>query len=116
MATIRFVKGDTATVRFNYENFIPEEGDKVFLTVKKSCFDKNCALEKSYPGNGIEWDDETNTFIVTFLPQDTQDLQTHWEYGFDIQYVFNQTPCVIKTPLTDGIFILDDEYTTYNGE
>ena len=112
---IRFVKGDTHSVRFNYDKpelFVPKDGDCVFLTVKADPEDSDFVIQKSYPLNGIEFDVESKMFIATFQPEDTADLETGWEYGFDIEYRFAGEPDVVKTPLTDGTFILDNEYTS----
>lgn len=105
-----FTRGDTKVFKFklldkNGEVLELSNGDKLFLTVKKSSKSTTVAFQKTL-NNGIELKDD-GYYYVTINSDDTSKL-SYGTYGYDIE--IKTASGVVKTLLI-GSITLTEEYT-----
>ena len=98
---LKLTRGDTHEIAFKLlsedgANCILEEGDKLYFTVKRTFYCKNCILQKTL-GNGISYRSSTNEYVIE-LEQDCTCGLEFGEYVYDIKVVINSiTPKLVKT-------------------
>lgn len=78
---ISFFRGDDHEVKFRFPNFNGTI-EMIYLTVK--CSEKTTRLQKKL-GDGIELVD--NYYVVTFVPDDTNNLPCYLKMTYDIEII-----------------------------
>lgn len=99
----QFVKGDTYSKGFIIDG-IGETIKEIYFTVKENSSDKSYVIQKKLT-QGIELDPLiTNRYVLTIEPNDTDNMNTNYNYVFDIEIVTES----IKRTIIGGNLILDD--------
>lgn len=103
---IKFFRGNDHEVKFRFPKFNGSI-EKVYFTVKCGCKIKR--LQKTL-GNGIELVDDY--YVVTFLPDDTENLMCDLAMKYDIKIITNGK----KYTVHKNVFKLEEEVTTSKDE
>ena len=116
---ISIPRGDSQTLVVNLldENgdpYIPQDGDKIFFTVKKSLIEEP-VIKKYYPNGGINYIEDDKTFEIEIQPKDTDNLRFA-EYLYDVQCNIMSMDEVKKITVLYGGFLVREEVTTYKDE
>lgn len=98
---IKFFRGDDHQVRFRFTKY-KGSIEKMYFTVKDNL--REVVLAKTL-GKGIEFDGEWYT--ITFVPDDTDDLQFWMELTYDIQIIVQGKKHTIKKDM----FTLEEDIT-----
>ena len=98
---IKFFRGDYHEVKFKFKSYTGDV-NKVYFTVK--CEERLVRIAKSLD-KGITKDGEW--FIITFLPDDTNNLSIGLDMIYDIQIIINDKPLTIAK----GAFVLEEDVT-----
>lgn len=81
--TIWMTRGDTVRIELTLTDstgaaYVPDEGDRVVFTVKKSYKDKDALIER---------DLDLTTLTLTINPEDTENFQMNKDYEYDMQLI-----------------------------
>lgn len=88
---IKFFRGNYHQIRFKFKTYTGTP-EKIYLTVR--CEKGYKQLHKRL-GNGIELVDDW--YVITFLPEDTNDIDCSLDMTYDIEIVVdNKKPFTIK--------------------
>lgn len=116
---LKLTRGDTHTITFGIlmddgNHYELQEGDKLYFTVKKSFFSKDCVLQKTF-GDGITYNAETKEYCIELEQLCTCELDCG-QFVYDIEIIINSNdPCIVKT-LVKGNLIIDTEVTHKGNE
>lgn len=116
---IKIIRGDTNLITFGIKqeddtDFVMSDQDKLYFTVKKSCFVKVCVFQKNW-NDGITYNEKTKEYEILLDPDCTCEL-TNRQYCYDIELIVNrEEPRVVKT-LAKGNFIIDMDVTHKENE
>ena len=94
---IYMVKGDSSSFHLKLKymdetEYVPEDGDKIYFSVKEDYDDENYLIEK-----------EVEDMVVNIEPEDTASLEAPCTLVYDVQVNF--TDGSIQTPIKGRLFI-----------
>lgn len=104
--TLPIIRSDTYKITFGLKmadgtEYVLRDSDKLYFTVKKSFYNNNVVLQKTY-GNGITFNKEKKLYEI-LLSQDDTNIECS-TYVFDIKLVINSsTPRVVKTLIKETL-------------
>ena len=87
---MNITRGDTTEIKFKRTTadgqVITEKPDKMFFTVKENYYLKDFLFQKRLEDNSITYDEETNYYMLTINPEDTNNL-SYKDYVYDIEII-----------------------------
>lgn len=98
---IQFFRGNYHQVKFKFKSYTGDV-NKIYFTVK--CEERLVRIAKNLD-NGITKDGEW--YVITFLPEDTNDLSIGLDMIYDIEILINDKPFTIAK----GAFVLEEDIT-----
>ena len=103
--TIWMTRGDTVRIELSLFDssgnpYIPEEGDTIYFTVKKSHKDKDFLFQRQV---------DLETLVLTIQPSDTENLQMDKDYEYDMQ--LTKANGDVDTFITPSILHIAEEVT-----
>ena len=109
------VRGDTMRFGITINNLENSTVDAIYFSVKKYASDMAYLIQKSLD-DGIELDSESETtkYVITILPEDTENLPAPRDYPYDIEITLNSGDVITLVEgklsvLTDITRHLDEE-------
>ena len=110
---LRVTRGDTAKFHFHREDAEGEtitfKADKIFFSVKNKPEQSEVVFQKTI--DDMEFDEEYE-YHFTIEPEDTDPLNFHDKYYYDLEVIDDG----VKTTISYGRFILDPEVTHAGNE
>jgi len=111
---VKIIRGDYKEfkiIRKTQDGEIIDEAiDKMYFTVKKSCYLKDYLFQKTLD-NGIIYDETNKCYIVKIKPEDTNDLSFD-TYYYDVEIKKDDE---VKTLIVDT-FVVEKEVTHSGNE
>lgn len=112
---MNITRGDTVEIRFKRTTadgqVITEKPDKMYFTVKESYYIKDLLFQKKLEDDSITYDEQTNYYMLTINPEDTNDL-SYKEYVYDIEIIDGDK---VKT-IAKGTLKITEEVTFAENE
>lgn len=112
---MNMTRGDTYEFKFQRKNqnkkVITEKPDKMFFTVKENYYLKDFLFQKRLEDNSITYDEETNYYMLTINPEDTNDL-SYKDYVYDIEIIDGDKVKTIakgKLKITEEVTFAENE-------
>lgn len=103
---IEFPRGDHKSLTITVSGYAGTI-EQIYFTLKDKASSDKALLHKKI-GNGIEYSDEVGKYVITFLPEDTDNLEMDKLYGYDCEVVAEKGR--LKKTFV-GQFYLTKEYT-----
>lgn len=112
---MNMTRGDTYEFKFQRKNqnkeVITEKPDKMYFTVKENYYLKDFLFQKRLEDNSITYDEETNYYMLTINPEDTNNL-SYKDYVYDIEIIDGDK---VKT-IAKGTLKITEEVTFAKNE
>ena len=118
---MEITRGDTTRISFNIKkkdgnDYIMQDGDKLYFTMKKHCHCNDCSLQKTYADGGITYNGNAEKkYTVLLKKEDTTPLD-FGDYKFDIQIDWDNNGEIYTKTLYKGVITITEEITSKNNE